>query len=170
MSDPRLCSIHLEGVPRREEYRRARHDLLAACGEQTLAADQVHLAEYEAVRAGRADKPPSAPAGPYCLIDQDGVHGLKTGLNTIGRMPDNDIAVADGSVSRRHCAIVVHSTRGCEVYDTASKNGTFVNGDRISGLTSLKNGDKIRLCDRQFVFVANQAAAGNDEDGLTHVD
>ena len=65
-------------------------------------------------------------------------------------MPDNDIPVADGSVSRRHCAIVVHATRGCEVYDTASKNGTYVNGQRINGLTALKAGDQIRLCDRQF--------------------
>ena len=120
---------------------------------------------------GRADEPPSAPAGPYCLIDQDGVHNLKVGLNTIGRLPDNDIPVADGSVSRRHCAIVVHATHGCEVYDTASKNGTFVNGQRINGLTALKAGDKIRLCDRQFVFVCGPGRRRTmPKTAMTHVD
>ena len=168
MSDPRLCSIHLEAQPRREEYRRAREQLLASCGQQTLAADQIHIAEVQALRTQQADKPvPSV--GEFCLVDQDGVHNLKTGLNTIGRMPDNDIPVADPSISRRHCAIVVHATKGCEVYDTASKNGTFVNGQRINGLTVLKAGDKIRVCDRQFVFVSGQGG-DDDPDGGTHVD
>src|SRR5262249_17277791 len=105
-----------------------------------------------------------------CLVDQDGVHNLKTGLNTIGRLPDNDIAVSDGSVSRRHCAIIVHASKGCEVYDTASKNGTYVNGQKINGLTVLKTGDKIKLCDRQFLFVAARGAddASEDPSGQTH--
>jgi hypothetical protein len=166
MSDPRLCSVHLEALPRRQDYRRAREELLAACGHQTLAADQVQLAQLEALRTGHMDG--SAVPDRVCLIDQDGLHNLKVGLNTIGRLPDNDIPVPDGSVSRRHCAIVVHASHVCEVYDTASKNGTFVNGQRINGLTALKAGDKIRLCDRQFVFVAGQSDATSD--GHTHVD
>jgi hypothetical protein len=166
MSDPRLCSVHLEAHPRRADYRRARDELLAACGQQTLAADQVQLAQLEALRTGQMDGN-VAPAQ-HCLIDQDGLHNLKVGLNTIGRLPDNDIPVSDGSVSRRHCAIVVHATHVCEVYDTASKNGTFVNGQRINGLTALKAGDKIRLCDRQFVFVSGQADPTSD--GHTHVE
>jgi hypothetical protein len=161
MSDPRLCSVHLEALPRRQDYRRAREELLAACGHQTLAADQAPLDEFEALRSDRTDG--AVPGGGFCLIDTDGPHTLKVGLNTIGRLPDNDIPVDDGSVSRRHCAIVVHASHFCEVYDTASKNGTFVNGERINGLTALKTGDKIRLCDRQFVFTADQSDATHVE-------
>jgi pSer/pThr/pTyr-binding forkhead associated (FHA) protein len=157
--------MHLEAAPRREEYRRAREEIIASCGQQTLAADQQHIDELQASGQTFADdgSGQTESAG-YCLIDQDGVHNLKTGLNTIGRLPDNDIAVADSSVSRRHCAIIVHTVKGCEVYDTASKNGTFVNGQRISGLTLLKSGDKIKLCDRQFLFVAARAGGDGSDD------
>jgi len=169
MSDPRLCSVHLEGQPRREEYRQARDAVMNACGQQTLAFGQAHLDEIGALhtQADEADGRPTT--GRFSLIDQDGLHNLKVGLNTIGRLPDNDIAVADGSVSRRHCTIVVHASRGCEVYDTASKNGTFVNGQRIKGMTALKAGDQIRLCDRQFVFISGQSAS-DEANGLTHAD
>ncbi len=168
MSDPRLCSVHLEALPRRQDYRRAREQMLGACGQQTLAVDSAQLDELRTLGGEKR----SSDAARFWLVDQDGVHNLKVGLNTIGRMPDNDVAVADGSVSRRHCAIVVHATRGCELYDTASKNGTFVNGQRINGPTVLKAGDQIRLCDRQFVFLTGDRAASADDDpnGRTHFD
>jgi pSer/pThr/pTyr-binding forkhead associated (FHA) protein len=72
-------------------------------------------------------------------------------------MPDNDVVLKDASVSRRHCAIVVHATRGCELHDTASKNGTYLNGKRIGGPTRLINGDQIRLCEVTLVFQAGDA-------------
>src|SRR5215207_8820756 len=130
MSDPRLCSIHLEAHPRRDDYRRAREQLLGSCGQQTLAFDQGHLDELQAQTHAGGAKP---DADRFWLVDQDGVHNLKMGLNTIGRMPDNDVPVPDGSISRRHCAIVVHASKVCELYDTASKNSTYVNGQRING-------------------------------------
>jgi pSer/pThr/pTyr-binding forkhead associated (FHA) protein len=176
MSDPRLCSVHLEALPRRQDYRRARELLLSACGQHTLAADQAQLAALRTQRSSPGDSKAAPAVDRYWLIDQDGVHPLKVGLNTIGRMPDNDVPVADGSVSRRHCAIVIHSTRGCELYDTASKNGTFINGQRVNGPTPLKAGDQIRLCDRQFVFLTGdptRAPNGPPEDDAnarTHVE
>ena len=100
-----------------------------------------------------------ATATQYWLVDRDSVYPLKVGLNTIGRMPDNDVAVLDGSISRRHCAIIIHATRGSELYDTASKNGTFLNGQRVSVPTQLNPGDQIRLCDRQFIFLTGDPAA-----------
>ena len=39
MSDPRLHSLHLEGQPRREQFRAARQAIQAACGTHTLAGD-----------------------------------------------------------------------------------------------------------------------------------
>jgi pSer/pThr/pTyr-binding forkhead associated (FHA) protein len=134
-----------------------------------LGLDQAQLDQLQALRTLPSEGATTPPPGVFCLVDEDGIHSLKVGLNTIGRLPDNDIPVADGSVSRRHCAVVVHATRGCEVYDTASKNGTFVNGERINGLTALNAGDKIRVCDRQFLFVSRLPAA-NADDGNTHVE
>jgi pSer/pThr/pTyr-binding forkhead associated (FHA) protein len=50
----------------------------------------------------------------------------------IGRAPDNEIHVKDKSVSRKHLKIV---KRGEKYYvtDLGSKNGTFVDGMRVSG-------------------------------------
>jgi FHA domain len=169
MSDPRLCSVHLESIPRRVEFQRAREELLAACGQKTLGLDQGHLDQLREMYTKPSGGAAVSATPGLCLIDQDGIHNLKVGLNTIGRLPDNDIPVADGSVSRRHCTVIVHATRSCEVYDTASKNGTYVNGHRISGLTALHAGDKISVCDRQFVFVSGQRDA-EDADGHTHVE
>src|SRR6266436_6306544 len=47
---------------------------------------------------------------------------------------------------------------GCELYDIASKNGTYINGNRLSGPTQLSSGDEIRMCDRQFVFMSKRGA------------
>jgi pSer/pThr/pTyr-binding forkhead associated (FHA) protein len=61
--------------------------------------------------------------------------------------------VSDAFVSRRHCAILVHHSSVCELYDTASKNGTYLNGNKINGPTRLHTGDEIRMCDRNYIFV-----------------
>lgn len=164
MTDPRFNSIHLETQPRREDYRRARERLFAMCGMRTLAIDhEVHAEEgvgHPHTVIDNLDRDQAPPPGvTFWLVDKDGLYPLKPGLNSIGRMPDNDVVIADGSVSRRHCAVVVHVSRGCEVHDTASKNGTFLNGKRISGPTKLKNGDEIRMCDRSLTFHSSDAHA-----------
>ena len=164
MQDPRLNSIHLT-AGRREQFRAARSGLLESCGTATIAGErpapltgEQHTAIFE------GDKRVSATIR-YVLVEKDAVYPLKTGINTVGRMPDNDIAILDGSVSRRHCAIVVHSSHVCEVHDTASKNGTFVNGERITAPTQLRPGDELRLCDRRLVFLADEPDGPDRDDG-----
>ena len=154
MNDPRFNSIHLDANPRREEYRQARARLLGACGFHTLAFDRERAEEEgdgnpHTIIERPAEKPAECK---FWLVDKDGMYPLKPGLNSVGRMPDNDVVIADGSVSRRHCAVLVHLSRGCEVHDTASKNGTLLNGKRIAGPTKLVCGDEIRLCDHIVIF------------------
>jgi len=88
-------------------------------------------------------------------MDKEYLYPLKYGMNTLGRAPDNDVVVDDEFISRRHCTIVVHHHNGrCELHDTASKNGTYLNGAKLATPTSLTPGDEIRVCDRRFVLVA----------------
>src|SRR5207249_10304052 len=101
----------------------------------------------------RANAPPSYD---FCLLDRESVYPLKIGVNTIGRLPDNDLVIQGPYVSRRHCAILVHAGDGCELFDIASKNGTYVNGLRLCGPTQLAAGDEIRMCDRQFIFMSEK--------------
>ena len=157
MSDPRLNSVHLES-PRRLLFRQAREALLNARGYQTVAAEDEKEDDSSAegphtVVLHAQDKPPAGVK--FWLVDKEFLYPLKVGLNTIGRAPENDVVVPDAYVSRRHCAILVHSGDGCEIHDIASKNGTFLNGRKLAGPTPLTMGDEIRMCDRQLVFMSH---------------
>jgi hypothetical protein len=161
MSDPRLNSMHLE-APRRDVFRRAREDLLGARGNQTVnLAGAKQLPDQPCQTMVNLGPEDSVPEGSdFWLLDKAGTYALKVGINTIGRLPDNDVVLPGEFVSRRHCAILVHAGDGCEVYDTASKNGTYINGAKLSGPMSLSPGDQIRMCDREVVFMSRFHNAG----------
>src|SRR6476660_9342955 len=132
MSDPRLNSVHLPG-PRRAVFRQARAALAAACGDQTLYG-QIAGDESSVSRTIiRQESAPNSVRLDYWLADGEYIYPLKLGLNTVGRSPENDVVVTDAFVSRRQCAIVLHHHRGCELFDIASKNGTVLNGQKLSG-------------------------------------
>lgn len=72
----------------------------------------------------------------------------------LGRDPDkSDIIVLDDSISRAHvnCHLVDDSI---ELEDLNSRNGTFVNDERIEGRTLLQNGDIVRLGSVLFKYFA----------------
>jgi hypothetical protein len=153
MVDPRLNSLHLDGS-RRQDYRRAREALLNARGGQTLCAEQAHgmaASSHTVIQNPGKETPANLD---YWLMDKEFIYPLKVGVNTVGRAPDNDVIVQDSYVSRRHCAILVHAGQGCELHDTASKNGTYLNGNRLVTPTYLRSGDEIRMCDKHFIFIA----------------
>jgi pSer/pThr/pTyr-binding forkhead associated (FHA) protein len=162
MADPRLNSLHLE-PGRREEYRRAREILLQSRGNQTCFAEGQRGDESVSFsNTVIQNVPEQAPTSlDFWLKDKEFIYPLKIGLNTMGRSSENDIVVQDGYVSRRHCAILVHTGRGCELHDTASKNGTYLNGTKITAPVRLVSGDEIRICQRQFTFVARHEAPGD---------
>lgn len=168
MSDPRFNSMHLDTSPRRDDFRRARARLMGMCGQHTLAVDHERLAEVgEAGPCTLIEHPSEKPSAVSCwLKDHDGLYPLKAGLNSVGRMPDNDVVIADGSVSRRHCAILLHTGGSCELHDTASKNGTYINGKRIYGPTRLVSGDEIRMCDHTVVFQTEAGIPVGDAPGF----
>lgn len=72
---------------------------------------------------------------------------------TIGRSSSADITVtADATVSRLHAII----ERVCDCWvvidDGLSKNGTFVNGERVGGRRKLSSGDRIRVGRSLLIF------------------
>jgi pSer/pThr/pTyr-binding forkhead associated (FHA) protein len=111
----------------------------------------------------------SSPDVDYWLMDHDGIYPLRVGVNTIGRLPDNNVVIQGAYVSRRHCAILVHARDGCELHDIASKNGTYINGLRLCGPTQLSAGDEIRMCDRQFIFMSKHGPGGQPNRGRTEI-
>ena len=101
---------------------------------------------------------------PYRLVERIGgdtakVYVLEGAITTIGRDLDNEIVVADSRASRRH-AEVRWDGMACTLHDLGSKNGTFLNGRRITGPHALQAGDVIALAglpDLAWVFGPSEA-------------
>jgi DNA-binding response OmpR family regulator len=72
---------------------------------------------------------------------------------TIGRWEDNDVVVDDRWVSRNHARIRREGERYV-LEDLGSRNGTLVNGRRISDQTVLADGDRIQVAPLvELIFV-----------------
>lgn len=63
---------------------------------------------------------------------------------TIGRLPENDLAIEDSNLSRRHSVIENFDGRFL-ISDCGSQNGTEVNGLPVAGAVELQDGDVITL-------------------------
>lgn len=82
---------------------------------------------------------------------QETAHELQDGETLIGRHPDCAIAISQPSVSGKHAKI--HSEGGVfAVEDAGSRNGTFVNQQRIQGRVTLKHNDALRFGDAHARF------------------
>jgi DNA-binding SARP family transcriptional activator len=76
---------------------------------------------------------------------------LVAAATRIGRLPDNDIVLDDPNVSRHH-AVIIDTGTSFVVSDLRSANGVDVRGERIRASVALADGDRIRICDHEFVF------------------
>lgn len=68
----------------------------------------------------------------------------------VGRRPDAEIRLADELVSSVH-AVLRRTGDGYVIEDSSSKNGTFVNGSRIT-VQPLHHGDSIRIGVSEFRY------------------
>jgi 2-polyprenyl-6-methoxyphenol hydroxylase-like FAD-dependent oxidoreductase len=75
---------------------------------------------------------------------------------TFGRKDDNSVVIASGRASRLH-AEVLHEAGDYVLHDRGSRNGTFVNGSRITSHV-LQPGDLITIGDETFSFEAADEA------------
>ena len=80
---------------------------------------------------------------------------------TMGREPDNDIIVENLLVSGYH-ARIDPAGREYVLTDLQSKNGTFVNGERVTS-TKLKDGDQILVGKHTIVFTLSPEEIQEDQ-------
>ena len=110
-----------------------------------------------------------APNGALLMVRNGSQRGERyeiTEVSTrLGRDPDNDIALDDITVSRRH-AVIESSGLQYVVHDLRSMNGTYVNHERIEQST-LAHGDEIRVGRFRLVFTdrASQAESQRERAG-----
>ena len=93
-------------------------------------------------------------------------HELKVDKTTIGRVDDNSFPITESSVSSHHCEVLL---RGQDVIvnDLNSTNGTFINGDKISGEAVLKPGQILRLGQIELRLEVEGMAAAAPAPGAT---
>src|SRR5438128_3379435 len=72
---------------------------------------------------------------------------------SIGRTPENDLVIADTSLSRRH-ALIENFEGRFSLSDCGSSNGTFVNGKSITGSTELSDWDVLTFGGSAAILVA----------------
>jgi predicted component of type VI protein secretion system len=89
---------------------------------------------------------------------------LGTERVTVGRSDGNTIVLADDTqVSRVH-AVIEELGGSWSVRDVNSRNGTFLNGTRVSGEARLSAGDELRIGRTRIVLRAERTA---DDAGMT---
>jgi hypothetical protein len=92
-------------------------------------------AELDAERAG----------GPFLVVGAE-VRALpEDGRLTLGREPACDLCFDDHEISRLHCELEFVGGHWVLADHGLSRNGTFLNGERVHGERALHDGDTIRI-------------------------
>jgi Protein of unknown function (DUF3662)/FHA domain len=79
---------------------------------------------------------------------------LTDGRNLIGRLADCRIVISDGNTSRHH-AEIHRAGSGFVINDLGSTNGTFLNGERLTGDRRINDGDIITVGSVSLRFEAS---------------
>jgi phosphoserine phosphatase RsbU/P len=100
-----------------------------------------------------------APAGQ--LIE------LKHDSTLIGRLPECHIVLDSNGVSRRHAEIRRVGNNAFVISDLHSRNKTLVNNTEVdpNKQRSLKTGDRITICDVEFLYYPNQPPSSHRPPG-----
>lgn len=86
------------------------------------------------------------------LRDRRGeIYPITGSVTRIGRLPDNDIVLEHGKVSRQH-AVIVDNGLNFVIKDLWSSNGVYLDGARIIDSVTLIEGAVIRIGEFEFVF------------------
>jgi hypothetical protein len=88
---------------------------------------------------------------------------LKRQITSVGRSRQNDVCVDDAQVSAKHLIISI-ANKACVVNDLGSSNGTFINGQRLSGFQVLSDGDEIMIGKTILQFAARRKAVPGTAD------
>ncbi len=71
---------------------------------------------------------------------------------TVGRSEDNNVVLSDRWISRNHAMVQSMETGEFYLIDLGSRNGSFLNGRRVSIPVTLQNGDRLTFGQTELEF------------------
>lgn len=89
--------------------------------------------------------------------DAGKVVGIEAFPFSIGRLPTNNLPLGDNQISREHAQLKKSSEGGVEIADLRSRNGLFVNDQRVER-ARLRPGDRIRVGATVIIFETNSTS------------
>lgn len=88
---------------------------------------------------------------------------------TVGRSDDNNFVLGDRWISRNHAMLQYMDTGEYYLIDLGSRNGSFINGRRVSVPVTLHNGDAITFGQTELKFYCPALETANSSDyGANH--
>ncbi|MEQ8847837.1 FHA domain-containing protein [Botrimarina sp.] len=78
---------------------------------------------------------------------------IKKSSFIIGRSKECALRAGSEAISRKHCELKVTDS-GVTVEDLGSRNGTYVNDEKVEGAYTLSNGDRLRIGPLEFRYDA----------------
>jgi pSer/pThr/pTyr-binding forkhead associated (FHA) protein len=109
---------------------------------------------YRAVRVMQEELRSSSgepPAPPATLVVEEAGGGVQPGQvfviageAVIGRSPEVQVVLPDAFTSHQHARLAVRGGRYW-IEDLGSRNGTYLNGQRIEAPAPLTDGDRVRI-------------------------
>jgi adenylate cyclase len=91
-------------------------------------------------------------------------------LTRIGRHPEQDIQILDRVVSKAHAVIERDIEGQYFVQDKGSRNGTYVNGERIEEMVYLQDGDIVAVGSTDLLFREDPTSLNNETKVTIHTD
>ncbi len=88
---------------------------------------------------------------------------------TIGRTPENTVCLGfSPTVSRQHAIIRCHNGYEYQIMDLGSRNGTYVNDQRVVMPVTLQTGARIRIANNEMVFEQESEVENAEGGEVTH--
>ena len=93
----------------------------------------------------------SAPQPAGSVVFRGREFPLRAGANILGRDPNAAVMIDDETVSRKHAVITIRED-AATLEDLDSKNGTYIDSEKLSGSAQIQDGQTFVLGDASIVF------------------
>lgn len=150
-----LSEIELPEVEKAKAKEQRSNDAIADSLESPLTVFDEHITVAENFGFDGEEENAFDPRLMLVGTGESSTFNLRIRLTRIGRNHDNDIVLNNDRVSRYH-AEILREGDAVKVVDKESRNGIWLNGQKIHNYAELKAGDRLRIGKQEFTFTVKE--------------